>query len=86
MGFVEERGYDESNCCFPVSCGHFKQVKMEWGHRRGDEKMGGPGRTGGADGRDPVDKRHVDWYDIVGRVWGRFRVGREGSGVEQEEI
>lgn len=49
---------------------------MEWGHqRRGDEEMGGPGRTGGADGRDPVDKRHVDWYDIVGRVWRRFRVG-----------
>lgn len=36
MGFVEERGYDESNCCFPVSCGIFKQVKMGWGHRGGE--------------------------------------------------
>lgn len=49
---------------------------MEWGHKGGDI-WGGlePGRTGSADRRDPVHKCHMDWYDIIWRIWRRFGMG-----------
>lgn len=44
--------------------------------RRGDIWGGWePGRTGRADGRDPIHKCHMDWHDIIRRIWRGFGMG-----------
>lgn len=49
---------------------------MEWGHKGGDIWGGWePGRTGSADGRDPIHKCHMDWHNIIRRIWRWFGMG-----------